>query len=187
MARPKNTRKVLDKPGYGVFKPAGVRIAGLDKVNLTIDEYEAVRLADLEGFYQENAAERMNISRQTFGRILDAAHFKIADALVNGKVLKIEGGEITMAEKRVFKCYSCDHSWDLDFGGGPPSGCPNCKSMNFHRIDVDAGRGNKGGGMGRKRGMGAGGGGFRVDGGGQGRGMRCGVRIEEKRRQKNNE
>ena len=68
----------------------------LEQVILTEDEWEAVRLADQEGLYQEQAAERMNISRQTFGRIIDSAHKKIADALVNGKALVIEGGTVEM-------------------------------------------------------------------------------------------
>jgi predicted DNA-binding protein (UPF0251 family) len=63
-------------------------------VNLTVDEFEAIRLADLEHLYQEEAARRMNVSRQTFGRILDAAHAKVADVLVHGKALSIEGGPI---------------------------------------------------------------------------------------------
>jgi predicted DNA-binding protein (UPF0251 family) len=70
----------------------------LQQVALTVDELEAIRLADLEGLYQEEAAQRMNISRQTFGRILEAAHRKVADALVNGKALSIEGGPIEIAE-----------------------------------------------------------------------------------------
>jgi len=61
---------------------------------LSIDELEAIRLADLHHLYQEEAAKQMNVSRQTFGRILDAAHAKVADALVNGKALSIQGGPI---------------------------------------------------------------------------------------------
>jgi predicted DNA-binding protein (UPF0251 family) len=57
---------------------------------LSIDEFEALRLADLEGDYQEAAAEKMKVSRQTFGRILTEAHRKVADALINAKALKIE-------------------------------------------------------------------------------------------------
>ena len=64
----------------------------LQQVSLSVDELEAIRLADLEGLYQEQAAQQMNVSRQTFGRILEAAHKKVADALVNGKALSIEGG-----------------------------------------------------------------------------------------------
>ena len=59
-----------------------------------MDEFEAIRLADLEGLYQEDAADRMGISRQTFGRIVASAHAKVAEALVKGKALKIEGGAV---------------------------------------------------------------------------------------------
>jgi len=57
-----------------------------------MDELEAVRLADLEKLYQEEAARKMSVSRQTFGNIIQSAHKKIADALLKGKALKIEGG-----------------------------------------------------------------------------------------------
>ena len=69
----------------------------LQQVALTVDELEALRLADLEGLYQEQAAQQMNVSRQTFGRIVEAARKKVADALVNGKALSIEGGPIEVA------------------------------------------------------------------------------------------
>jgi predicted DNA-binding protein (UPF0251 family) len=79
-------------PQITYYKPRGVPLAVLLHIALTVDELEAIRLADLEGLYQEQAAEKMNISRQTFGRIIESAHKKIADALVNGKALAIEGG-----------------------------------------------------------------------------------------------
>ena len=66
----------------------------LEEVNLTLDELEAIRLADLTELYQEDAAKKMNISRQTFGNIINSAHKKIADVLLNAKALKIEGGNI---------------------------------------------------------------------------------------------
>jgi predicted DNA-binding protein (UPF0251 family) len=83
-----------------VFKPAGIPARELDEVVLPLDEFEALRLADLEGLYQEQAAERMGVSRPTFGRILDAAHRKVADALVHGHALRIEGGPVTCAGPR---------------------------------------------------------------------------------------
>jgi predicted DNA-binding protein (UPF0251 family) len=92
MPRPFNFRRVCHLPQSSFFKPRGIPLSTLQQVLLTVDEFEAVRLADLEGLYQEDAAQRMNISRQTFGRIIDSAHKKIADALVNGKALSIEGG-----------------------------------------------------------------------------------------------
>jgi predicted DNA-binding protein (UPF0251 family) len=83
-------------PQITYYKPRGVPLAVLQRVALTVDELEAIRLADLEGLYQEQAAEKMNISRQTFGRIIESAHKKIANALVNGKALSIEGGPIEL-------------------------------------------------------------------------------------------
>ncbi len=78
------------------FKPQGIPMRILEQISLTVDEFEAVRLADLQGLYQADAAERMGISRQTFGRILDSAHQKIADALAHGKALRIEGGSFEL-------------------------------------------------------------------------------------------
>ncbi len=75
-----------------MFRPAG-RGRGLPHVTLGFDEIEAVRLADLEGLYQEEAARRMGISRQTFGRIVESARRGIADAIINHKCLRIEEAE----------------------------------------------------------------------------------------------
>ena len=89
MPRPFKFRRIFGMPGSDYFKPRGIPLSDLQEIGLTLDEFEAVRLADLEGLYQENAAEKMNVSRQTFGNIIAAAHQKIADAIVNGKALKI--------------------------------------------------------------------------------------------------
>jgi predicted DNA-binding protein (UPF0251 family) len=92
MPRPCRCRRIRCNPGTNYFKPRGIPLDSLEEVNLALDELEAVRLADLEGLYQENAAKKMNISRQTFGNIIEKAHKKIADVLLNAKALKIEGG-----------------------------------------------------------------------------------------------
>lgn len=84
-------------PDKNYFKPRGIPASLLEEVVLNLDEFEAIRLADLEGLYQEDGAKRMNISRQTFGRIIESAHKKIADVLMNGKALKIEGGEVAVS------------------------------------------------------------------------------------------
>lgn len=94
MPRPRNCRRIGCMPQANYYKPRGVPLSALQHVKLTFDELEAIRLADMEGLYQEKAAEMMNISRQTFGRIIESARKKIADALVNGKALSIEGGII---------------------------------------------------------------------------------------------
>lgn len=94
MPRPRHCRRVAQLPQTNYYKPRGIPLSVLEEVKLTVDEFEAIRLTDLEGLYQADAAEKMNISRQTLGRIVESAHKKIADALVHGKALLIEGGPI---------------------------------------------------------------------------------------------
>ena len=93
MPRPPNCRRIAGKPGACVFKPAGVPACRLQWLNLTLDEFEALRLADLDGLHQEQAATRMRVSRQTFGRILSEARRAVAEAVINGWALHIQGGD----------------------------------------------------------------------------------------------
>jgi len=151
MPRPFRCRKICCRPDSNYFKPRGIPVAFLQEVNLTLDELEAIRLADLEGMYQEDAAKKMNVSRQTFGNIVNSAHMKIADCLVNSKALKIEGGIVEMIERQ-FVCYECKHEWTLPYGSGRPNNCPECKSSNIHRAPKDRGRARAGGRFGRGRG-----------------------------------
>lgn len=90
--RPKKTRWVKCAPGERCFRPKCKPESDLEGVYLTIDEFEAVRLADVEKLKQVEAAKKMKVSRPTFSRIINAAHQKIGDALVNIKAIKIEGG-----------------------------------------------------------------------------------------------
>ncbi len=99
MPRPKCFRRVCGMPDKNYFKPRGIPVSMLEEVVLRLDEFEAIRLADHEQLYQEEAAKLMSISRPTFGRIVEEAHKKIADALINGKALKIEGGDVAFEEK----------------------------------------------------------------------------------------
>lgn len=92
MPRPSKCRHVSILPYITYFKPRGIPLFRLQENRLTIDELEAIRLADLETLSQEEAALQMNVSRATFGRILEKAHKIIADALINGKAILIEGG-----------------------------------------------------------------------------------------------
>ena len=96
MPRPFSCRRVAGSPAAAVFKPVGIPMRELEEIVMTLDEFEALRLASLDGLYQEEAAARMNISRPTFSRIIEAAHRKIADALVHGKALRIEGGPVQL-------------------------------------------------------------------------------------------
>lgn len=97
MPRPFKCRFVSHEPKAAYFKPRGIPMTELAEVALGIDELEALRLADLEGLYQEEAAGRMQVSRQTFGNIIHSAHAKVAEALIRGKALKVEGGVVRMA------------------------------------------------------------------------------------------
>ena len=90
--RPKKTRWIKCEPGERCFQPQCKPLSKLIGVSLSLDEFEAVRLADLEGLSQEESAKKMRISRPTFSRIISCAHHKIGDALVNIKAIKIEGG-----------------------------------------------------------------------------------------------
>jgi len=96
MPRPCCQRHVGCAPNATYFKPAGVPACVLEQVTLALDEVEALRLADLLGQYQEQAAEQMKISRPTFARIIEAARRKVAEALIHGKALRIEGGAVTL-------------------------------------------------------------------------------------------
>lgn len=96
MPRPCCLRHIGFKPSAGLFKPAGVPACSLEQVTLSLDEVEALRLADLNGLYQEQAAEQMKISRPTFSRIVEEARRKVADALIHGKALRLEGGAVRM-------------------------------------------------------------------------------------------
>lgn len=96
MARPMICRKVSCDVTAKYFKPQGIPMRFLEEVALELDEIEAIRLADLEGLYQVDAAARMGVSRQTFGNIIARAHKKVATALLGGKALRIaSAGEST--------------------------------------------------------------------------------------------
>jgi len=169
MVRPKRCRRIASLPDFALFKPAGVPGRTLQEVELTVDEYEALRLADYEGLYQEQAAERMGVSRQTFGRIVESARKKVAKVLIEGMALRIQGGEIEMTEMRVFGCADCAHVWEVPFGTGRPAECPACQSKNFKRAQEEVAVG-QGGGRRRHRRGGPG-----RKGTGQGRGARKGA------------
>ncbi|MBN1534584.1 MAG: DUF134 domain-containing protein [Spirochaetes bacterium] len=125
MARDKCCRTVGCLPDATCYRPEGAG-SGCQETVLTLDEFEAIRLADHEGLYQEEAAARMKVSRQTFGRIIDEAHRKIADMLVNGKALRIRGGNISMAEIRHRRCHECNRSFRPACDHPDTEVCPRC-------------------------------------------------------------
>ncbi|MBU7009195.1 MAG: DUF134 domain-containing protein [Theionarchaea archaeon] len=151
MPRPRRCRRVRFGPTCNYFKPRGVPIQVLEEVALQVDELEAIRLVDLEGNGQQEAADIMNISQPTLHRTLKDARKKIAEVLVSGKALRIGGGDYVMSQRR-FRCYDCGHEWEVPYGTGRPQVCPQCGSVNLHRAAQDRGYARSG-----KRGRGRGG------------------------------
>jgi len=103
---------------------------------MTLDELEALRLADLEGLYQEEAAERMGVSRATFGRIVEAARRKTAQALVGGRALRIEGGAVSLEPGRGRSCPRCARRWEGS------RECPLCRAAGDEGHETKTGKEN---------------------------------------------
>ena len=137
--RPKKIRHINFNPETTYFKPRGIPMSSLEENILTVDELETIRLKNYKRLDQTKCAKKMKVSQSTFQRILCLANQKIADALINGKAIKIEGGVIKMNNegKRKFKCEKCKYEWEEEFGVGKRSAmsCPKCKSEEIHRID----------------------------------------------------
>lgn len=109
MPRPRKWRKVCCLPQSSRFGPLGVQTEEIDFVSMTVDEYETIRLIDLEGFNQEECANQMQIARTTAQRIYNDARKKLADTLVNNKSLIIEGGDYALCDgkERSCRCGGC--------------------------------------------------------------------------------
>lgn len=105
MPRPQICRNISGQPSVVYFKPAGVPLAELEESMLSIDEFEAIHLKDLDGKEQEECAKMMGISQPTFHRLILSARKKIADAIVNGKAIKIKGGNTKIAKMTHRGCY----------------------------------------------------------------------------------
>jgi predicted DNA-binding protein (UPF0251 family) len=135
MVRPLKDRLVAFNPDVSYFKPRGIPLMELEEVILKVDECEAIRLADLMNLSHAEAGGRMGVSRATFGRIVQRARKCVADAVINGKAIRIEGGQYRLvSDTRLFACKSCDNSWQEPLGTGPPQECPSCKGKKFHRV-----------------------------------------------------
>lgn len=144
MPRPRKCRRVESLPGTTYFKPAGIPMKMLEDVLLTVDEVEALRLKEIEQLDQEAGAERMGISRPTFQRILASARKKAADAVLNGKAIRIEGGIFAMANS-MYRCFN-GHEWSVPFeemANTPPELCPTCDTPKIEPVST-AGHGRRG-------------------------------------------
>ena len=104
MPRPTCKRRIGFQPKTIYFKPAGIPLGAVEEVVIGQDEVEAMRLKNLLGFPQEEAATQMGVSQPTFHRLINAAHQKIAEAIINGKALRIEGGNVSIYEEVTGPC-----------------------------------------------------------------------------------
>jgi predicted DNA-binding protein (UPF0251 family)/DNA-directed RNA polymerase subunit RPC12/RpoP len=135
LARPTKWRKVEFIPRTQYFVPSDVDTEAVEENVLRIEELEAIRLKDLEGMEQADCAEKMEVSRQTFQRILNIARQKIADSLINGKGIRIEGGNYTRNICPV-KCLDCGKQWRESYENFEKIliGDFNCPECNSKRI-----------------------------------------------------
>jgi len=139
MPRPKNNRIVFEPPVFVEFKPAGIASRNLEQKFLSLDEFEAIRLADAVGMSHEEAAIEMDISRSTFSRLIDKSRKKIADFLIKGQLLTIEGGNIHF-KNNIIRCFDCGHMFKTSIDI-PVSKCPVCSSTKLENLAGGFGHG----------------------------------------------
>ena len=135
MGRQPLWRRVNFLPQITYFKPAGVPLVQLREIRLSVEEAEAIRLKDLEGLEQEECAKKMNVSRSTFARELNSGRQKVAEALIKGRAIRIDGGNFEMTKRR-FRCVN-GHEWDTPFEvitSTPALSCPTCNASTIMPI-----------------------------------------------------
>ena len=137
MVRPTKKRTIENIPQVKYFKPAGIPMREIGEINLSLEEVEALRLKDLEGLIQQECADKMNVSRPTFQRILVKAREKVARALLQGKAIRFKGGDYKLA-RGAYYCQSCDYVLEISSSGrgrGPHrhrgGACPECGSRSL--------------------------------------------------------
>lgn len=133
MIRSKKIRNVLHPPKILYFSPHGILLKDSNDVILTVDEYEAIRLAGYKKLKQKTAAKRMNVSRPTFTRIVESARKKIAEALTMGKTIRIEGGNFIFLKNRI-RCIDCSNVWEIEGMPRINLHCPSCGGINLEDI-----------------------------------------------------
>ena len=132
MPRPHRRRRIECPPRFNKFKPAGIPARRLEQIELTVDEYEAIRLADYFDHDQLQASQRMGISRPTFARMIERARHKVACALVDGKALRIAGGSFDF----VYTLHRCNACGELSQRRPVPAleRCPDCGSEDVEDL-----------------------------------------------------
>lgn len=133
MPRPVKPRKISFIPRNNYFIPFGVNESEIKEIKLKIEELEAMRLKDIEGLNQEECANRMKVSRQTFQLIIDSARKKVAMALTEGKAINIEGGNYTLNICK-YKCTNCGIIFSQVYENKIDN-CPECNSEDIVGIE----------------------------------------------------
>lgn len=126
MSRPVKWRRVEYLPGNNYFIPLGKPKCEIEETVLKVEELEAMRLKDIEGLTQEECAEKMQVSRQTFQNIVDEARKKVATALIKGNAINISGGNYTRNICE-FKCLACGNVYKIKYEEDKQN-CPECGS-----------------------------------------------------------
>jgi len=139
VARPEKERLVHKPPIFTEFKPIGIAVKYLEEIQLSLDEYEAFRLADHLGLSHEEAADEMEISRSTFTRLIEKSRKKIAEFIINGKYLSIDGGNIHF-RKNIISCQDCGYMFNINFQTSFDK-CPECHSGNLVNLAGGFGHG----------------------------------------------
>ena len=139
MPRPQFNRIVNEPPLYSHFKPTGVRGQDVKQIVLTLDEFEAFRLADQLAYSHAQAADEMEISRSTFSRLIVKARKKIADFIIQGGVLTIGGGTVHF-RVNILQCRDCGHMFKVQFEHEVFE-CPECHSVKILNLAGSFGHG----------------------------------------------
>lgn len=139
MPRPKRNRTVHNPPIFNEFKPVGIAVKFLGQSILSLDEYEAFRLADSIGLAHAEAADEMEISRPTFTRLIEQARKKIAELIIDGKLLTIDGGNIHF-RNNIIRCDDCGHMFNIKINT-TFSECPDCHSKKIVNLAGGFGHG----------------------------------------------
>ena len=139
MPRPQYNRIVFEPPLFSDFKPIGATGNDKQKIILTLDEFEAFRLADQQGLTHAMAAEEMEISRSTFSRLIEKARKKVANFLIQGGSLTIEGGSVHF-RVNIIQCKACGHLFRIKFDQQITE-CPECESTKIVNLAGSYGHG----------------------------------------------
>jgi predicted DNA-binding protein (UPF0251 family) len=140
MPRPESDRIIHEPPLFTEFKPIGIPGRNLEQIKLTLDEFEALRLADYVGLSHEEAADQLEISRSTFTRLIRKARKKVADFMFLGKILTISGGNVHF-KNNIIRCLDCGHVFRVGIDTRVRK-CPECHSNNLLNAAGGFGHGN---------------------------------------------